>query len=247
MNPVRGLAPLILLTFAVALSSTPASAAADLSSPPIYARLVAPAEGAKLLPGSRAVIAWEGVDLPPRAVEWEAFLSVNGGKTYALRITPHLDISIRRFTFRVPSLPTSDARLMLRFGDEKREVGFEAPQRFAIATGARDWAPVPRRALSRGETPRKGERGVVIWVEGSREGGGLREVASNEPLLGLSGVRPGALPLFPLLWPSAEERGLPPPAVTPALFPSTPAASAPARSPRSAPVEVRLLTHRFNE
>jgi hypothetical protein len=43
------------------------------------------------------------------AVEWEAFLSLDGGRTYPVRITPHLDLSIRRrFHFQVPAFPTRD-------------------------------------------------------------------------------------------------------------------------------------------
>jgi hypothetical protein len=61
---------------------------------PVYgsdtARLVSPAGGSELVAGSEAVL------------EGEAFLSVDGGRT-PLRVTPHLDISIRRFTFRVPA------------------------------------------------------------------------------------------------------------------------------------------------
>ena len=79
------------------------------------ARLLAPAEGDELTTGRDAVIEWEELALPPHVVEWEAFLSVDGGKTWPLRITPHLDIAIRRFTFRVPDLPTREARLLLRF------------------------------------------------------------------------------------------------------------------------------------
>lgn len=243
--------PLLLL-----LAGWLAPARAEEPSAPL-ARLVAPAAGAELEAGSLAVVEWmpdEGLAAMPHAEEWEAFLSVDGGRTYPLRVTPHLDLALRRFSFRVPDTPTRDARLMLRFGDERREVGYEAPQRFAIArrAGAAAWSGVLPTgiALRRGERPRERERGVLLWVDGSRQGEGLREVAA--PLAGLSWrkVRPAAGPFLALLWPAPERAGLPLPAEGGSIvladgasrFP-TPGASD--RPPSDVPV--RLLIHRFNE
>ncbi|HSK79102.1 MAG TPA: hypothetical protein VLQ45_21795 [Thermoanaerobaculia bacterium] len=212
------------------------------------ARLLSPAPGQELTAGTEAVVEWEGLNLPPHAHEWEAFLSVDGGKTWPLRITPHLDLSIRRFTFRVPDLPTREARLMLRFGDEQREVGMEAPQRFAIRPGQVGGMLPPRRSFSRGERPREGDRGVAFWVEGSRQGGRLREVAAFDPPDSFSEVRRARLPWLPLLWPATDRHVLPPPAV--AEVDRKAGLAAGARDPSSslpAPVDVRLLTHRWNE
>src|SRR5262245_60035984 len=97
--------PLLLL----ALVSLPAFAGGSE-----MARLVHPAAGDELDAGSVALIEWEGLALPEHADEWEAFLSLDGGRTWPLRITPHLDISIRRFEFPVPDFPTRDARILLR-------------------------------------------------------------------------------------------------------------------------------------
>ena len=41
------------------------------------------------------------------AEEWEAFLSFDGGATYPVRITPHLDLELRRVRWQVPAIPTS--------------------------------------------------------------------------------------------------------------------------------------------
>src|SRR5687768_2385723 len=103
--------PLLLLAF-LALPAFAAGPAEQM------ARLVSPAAGDELIAGSAVTIEWEELALPEHTVEWEAFLSLDGGRTWPLRITPHLNISIRRFIFRVPDLPTREARLMLRFGDE---------------------------------------------------------------------------------------------------------------------------------
>lgn len=225
-----------------------ASGGRALAAEAPLARLLSPVAGQELTAGAEAVVEWEGLALPPNAHEWEAFLSVDGGKTWPLRITPHLDLSIRRFTFRVPDLPTEDARLMLRFGDEKREVGMEAPQRFVIRPGSRAGALPPRRAFSRGERPREGDRGVAFWVEGSRQGGRLREVAALDPPDSFSAVRPVRLPWLPLLGPASGRHDLPPPAAVEIDADDGPRAEASDPSPTlPAPADVRLLIHRFNE
>lgn len=240
MTPRR---PLAILLAALALSAAGARPALA------YARLVAPAAGAELQAGSLAVVEWEETALPEHTEEWEAFLSVDGGRTYPLRVTPHLDIGIRRFSFRVPDVPTQEARLMLRFGDERREVGIEAPQRFSIVPGGlRFWTPPPRRVLSSGEAARAGDRGVAIWVEGSRDGTGLREVVSTGDSHSVTGVEPVRTLVCALLWPAADRASLSPPAQTEADPPLRPQARAHDEGPGSAsPVAVRLLIHRFNE
>jgi hypothetical protein len=209
-------------------------------------RLLAPEEGAELVAGSVAVVQWE--EAPPGAEEWEAFLSVDGGRTYPLRITPHLDLSIRRFSFRVPDLPTRSARVLLRFGDERREVEVETPQRFAIAAGSSLWEPTTQIVFSRGERPRPREEGVVLWVEGARDGSGLRELAAVPVSRTLRSVERSSLLLLPLFWPARARVALASP-----MLEGRPLAAVPPRggekeaprAPASAPV--RLLIHRFNE
>jgi hypothetical protein len=238
----RGSLAVLLTALALSASAGPALASTR------YARLMAPAAGEELTAGSLATVAWEELALPPHTEEWEAFLSVDGGRTYPLRVTPHLDIGIRRFSFRVPDLPTREARLMLRFGDERREVGFEAPQRFAIVPGPRHWAPPPRRVLSPGEAARKGGRGVALWVEGSRDGAGLREVAAVGDSPALTRVEPARSLALPLLWPAPDRASLPLPAASRDDPPPHPRTRVPGEGPRrSSPVAVRLLIHRFNE
>jgi hypothetical protein len=149
-------------------------------------RLAAPRAGATLAAGSMAELEWApgaGFADFPHVEEWEAFLSLDGGATYPLRITPHLDQDLRRVRFQVPSIPTPDARVLLRFGDERHETAVELPGRFAIAgSPALESAfNVSRRAASAGEPALPGRAGVVTWVEGSRRGGGLRQVVAEAP------------------------------------------------------------------
>src|ERR1700712_2541253 len=99
--------------------------------------LLAPRAGATLAAGSEAELAWTpgaGFSRLPDAEEWEAFLSLDGGATYPVRITPHLDQDLRRVRWQVPPIPAADARLLLRFGDEREEeTSIVLPQRFSIA------------------------------------------------------------------------------------------------------------------
>lgn len=146
-------------------------------------RLVSPAPGAVLRAGSTAEIAWEPLArLEPGVEEWEAFLSLDGGETYPLRVTPHLDRDLRRVRWQVPPVPTAEARILLRFGDERQETYVELPQRFSIEpspalTRAFELAAV---AAGPGEPARPGAAGVVAWVEGSRRGGGWRQVVAAQ-------------------------------------------------------------------
>jgi hypothetical protein len=83
----------------------------------------------------------------------------------------------------VPETPTHDARLLLRFGDERQETACELPHRFSISAPPDrrlDLAPA-RVAFARGEPALPGQAGVVAWVEGTRRGGSARRVVSTAP------------------------------------------------------------------
>ncbi|MFN7962223.1 MAG: hypothetical protein U0002_13220 [Thermoanaerobaculia bacterium] len=134
--------------------------------------------------GSRADLDWTlaaGLELPREVVEWEAFLSLDGGASYPFRLTPHLDLARHRLSFTVPMVASEEARLLLRFGNEFREIELELPQRFRIEPPLLPRASLPRLAEGRGEPARPGGPGVVAWVEGSRDGSALQEVASCDP------------------------------------------------------------------
>jgi hypothetical protein len=151
--------------------------------------LEAPRAGEVLRAGGTAELAWEPREAFAlgQAEEWEAFLSFDGGATYPVRITPHLDLKLRRVRWQVPAIATNDARLLLRFGDERRETTVELPQRFAIVEAP--WAaPLfglfggdAHRVALPGEPALPGQPGVVAWVEGSRQGGALRAVVAAPP------------------------------------------------------------------
>jgi hypothetical protein len=103
-------------------------------------------------------------------VEWEAFLSVDGGRYYATRITPHLDIGIREFEWRVPNVASNDVRLLIRIGDEREEKSVDVPLRLAIAAALDARPSFTPLATGRGESARPGDPGVTEWATGDRGG-----------------------------------------------------------------------------
>jgi len=219
--------------------------------------LLAPQAAIPLAAGSTAVLQWaplSGLAALPAREEWEAFLSLDGGKTYSFRITPHLDSDLRRTLWEVPGVPSADVRLLLRFGDERRETVIELPQRFTIAATPDPLLGLMRRAalaLRRGEAARPGDRGVVAWTEGSRRGAGQRQVvAAGDAALrdGLRQPEPAHEPVA--LTVRSARTG--PPAPTRGAAHSPPrggaaAAPAQARQDPPPPIDTILQTSRLNE
>lgn len=143
-------------------------------------RLVAPAAGATLRGGSFAELRWSAEQLPASAEEWEAFLSVDGGKYYAFRITPHLDIDRKRFTFLVPNVDSHEARILIRTGDEVHEAHFETRASFAITRDPNAEPLVPPLVqFGRGEAARDGDPAVLAWTDGARNGSGVTRQSST--------------------------------------------------------------------
>lgn len=170
---------------AAAVVASPGLATAGISLLPAATapvELIEPADGAVLEAGSEATITWRARrDLEAEGIEeWEAFLSFDDGRQWPVRITPHLDIARSSFRFRVPLLASDRVRIMLRFGDERREVGFVLPHtlRSVAAESPPPVMALPVLAFERGEPARHGEPGVSSWVDGDRDGGGLTIRAS---------------------------------------------------------------------
>jgi len=159
MRPMRRLSCLLFIVCAMPLSAE-------------ALRVTAPRADIALRGGSFTTLQWTADALPPHAEEWEASLSIDGGRYYAFRITPHLDIDRKHFDFVVPNVDTSDARILIRTGDEKRESLFELPQRFTIVRDARAEVQVPRVLANSGraEAARQGDPAVVAWADGDRAG-----------------------------------------------------------------------------
>jgi hypothetical protein len=241
----------------VAAAAVPAADTVETEEIVAPVRLVAPVESGTLRAGTVAELAWEpleGFGLLDGTEEWEAFLSLDGGAHYTVRITPHLDRELRRVLWRVPATPTHDARLLLRFGDEHLETAYELPQRFSITVSPEpvfETVPV-RLALRRGEPALPGQAGVVAWVEGTRLGGGARQVEAAEPPSAQS---------RPSMADAAAERAFLEEAGGPGFDPAAAAGSArqippsgrrlgapvPERTSAAAPLSILLQSRRRNE
>ena len=164
-------------------------------------RVVAPASGVTLRGGTFAELRWSAPQLPPAAEEWEAFLSVDGGKYYAFRITPHLDIDLQRFTFVVPNVDTHAARILIRTGDEVHEMHFESRTTFSIERDPNAELVIPARVqFDRGESARDGDPAVMAWTEGARNGSAVTQHASttlpSPSLIAVPTVTPDSPPVI---------------------------------------------------
>ncbi len=145
-------------------------------------RLVSPADGTTLRGGSLTELRWSAEALPAGAEEWEAFLSIDGGRYYGFRVTPHLDIERRHFTFTVPNFDTANARILIRAGDEEHETEFDSEATFSIVRDPNAAAERPKlNDLDRGEAAREGDPAVIAWTEGDRDGSGLTEEMAPVP------------------------------------------------------------------
>ncbi|HEY2091129.1 MAG TPA: hypothetical protein VGJ81_04525 [Thermoanaerobaculia bacterium] len=117
--------------------------------------------------GHDAVIAIDS--LPAGAEEWEAFLSVDGGAHYAVRITPHLDASIRSYRFRVPNVAAHDARVLIRTGDEVHERIVAIPRSFTIDPDYARHDSFGKATEGQGESARFDGDHVIEWRDADRE------------------------------------------------------------------------------
>jgi len=82
-----------------------------------------PDAGAQLEPGTTVQVTWRLEDeSAAKFDEMELLLSLDGGRSFPVRVTRDLSRAARRLFWRVPALPTNHARLALRTGsDEKSE------------------------------------------------------------------------------------------------------------------------------
>ena len=111
----------IISMFAVALSFAPQFVNTSNAQTPKYsAHLITPAAGQVLYPGQQVRVEWQAT-LPKTnagGCEMEVFLSLDGGSTFTLCLTPHVDPHMTYFYWTVPNTPTNAAVLDIRFGCE---------------------------------------------------------------------------------------------------------------------------------
>ena len=90
-------------------------------------RFLSPDAGETLAAGSAVEVRWSSVcsseterDSERDADEAELVLSYDGGLTFPIRVSPEISPCASHFSWRVPSIPSSRARLALRVGREER-------------------------------------------------------------------------------------------------------------------------------
>jgi hypothetical protein len=114
------LLPLVLAVAALLAGSRPARASG--------ASLVL--AGTEFRAGESVEVSWTG--LPPECEELEILLSVDGGRTWPLRVSAELEPREGGFRWRVPNLAAGRARLRLRYGLRHRELDGPATGTFRI-------------------------------------------------------------------------------------------------------------------
>lgn len=142
--------------------------------------LVSPADGEVLPAGGTVWLEWApaaGFEELSWVDEWEAFLSLDGGDTFPVRLTPHVDLDRRGVAANLPLVPSEAARLVLRFGDEGREVVVAIDGAFTVeATETVSSLPLAP-SFESGESVWLGEPETVVWASGSRRDAAWRDVA----------------------------------------------------------------------
>ncbi|MFI5370661.1 MAG: hypothetical protein ACHQ52_03815 [Candidatus Eisenbacteria bacterium] len=89
--------------------------------------------------GDQIELRWDAMG---RAEELELLLSLDGGRTWRLRVSPELPGSSTRYLWRVPNLASAGARVRLRVRIDEREIESAPSEPFVIECD-------PTRPLSR--------------------------------------------------------------------------------------------------
>lgn len=90
--------------------------------------------GQEVRAGQSVVVRWKA--LGPDVEELELLLSIDGGWTYPLRISPELAGAENRYVWRVPNLSARDARIRIRARIDHREVSGFSSVSFSIVRNA---------------------------------------------------------------------------------------------------------------
>jgi len=120
MKTHKSLSTLLVVALALApqlLNTSPGALAA--SGGTYSARLISPTIGQVLHPGQQVRIQWKDSLPNVRYVAWcemEVWLSLDGGRTFTMCITPILAPKTTYFDWTVPNTPTNAAVLDVRFG-----------------------------------------------------------------------------------------------------------------------------------
>jgi hypothetical protein len=109
--------------------------------------ICAPAAGTIVRAGDVVEVSWTPV--PADVEEFELLLSLDGGRTFPLRLTAMLDPGLTSYSWRVPNLPAGAACLRLRVGVDEREEMLRPGPLFQVVGD--DGAPGGRITFQSGE------------------------------------------------------------------------------------------------
>ena len=124
---IRGLLATIL---AMALSLAPQVVSTASAGGTYSATLISPRVGQVVYPGQHVRVEWRS-ELPNvnlGTCEAEVWLSLNGGNTFTMWISPWLSPKAQYFDWTVPNTPTNAAVMDIRFGCEQFYPESYAPQ-----------------------------------------------------------------------------------------------------------------------
>ena len=113
---------LIITLFAVALSFAPQFVTTSNAATGAYsAKLISPTAGQVLHVGQIVRVEWKSIlpNIYLGACETEVFLSLDGGRTFTMWISPWMNPKANYFDWTVPNTPTNAAVLEIRFGCEQ--------------------------------------------------------------------------------------------------------------------------------
>lgn len=103
-----------------------------------------PASGSRVHPGEVVTVRW--TPLSPRIHELELLLILDGAGNRLVRLTTQLDPSCRSYRWRVPSLPTTSARIQIRFNRGRgEELGPTSASFQILSSGATSLASLALR------------------------------------------------------------------------------------------------------
>jgi hypothetical protein len=120
----------IVTVAAVALIFAPQFVNTSNAAGTYSARLISPRAGQVLHPGQNVRVQWTSVlpNIDLTQCEMEVWLSLDGGRTFTMCITPILDPKAQFFFWTVPNIPTNAAVMDIRFGCEGWYPESYAPQ-----------------------------------------------------------------------------------------------------------------------
>lgn len=119
---MKTLAGFAVTLFLLAFTFAPAPILGFPPPPPnVSYTLISPTAGQVLYPGQKVRVEWESSMLYSvncTDCEMELWLSLDGGKTDIMEITPSMDPRTTFFYWIVPNTPTNSAVIDIRFGAE---------------------------------------------------------------------------------------------------------------------------------